>query len=135
MQEISNQCQIVAGAKIGFEGAAWKEMVAISDTHRLGILLCDFEHILPIGGVDVRGGVLFCDGDPEYAVTRSDIEYFVGFTAFAEFRSYDLGGFMHQRHHAVGKLHPVGIFGLEHSFAQRGATATDGLGQLRVTVP
>jgi hypothetical protein len=63
-------------------------------------------------------------GDPEYTVTRSDREDFVGFAAFAEFGSQDLGGSMHQRHHGVGKLHRVGIFCRERSFAQRGATRT-----------
>src|ERR1700730_8130780 len=38
----------------------------------------------------------FCDGDPEYTMTRSDIEDFVGFAAFAEFGSHNLGGSMHQ---------------------------------------
>jgi hypothetical protein len=54
-EKISDQDQIVAAAKIGFEGAAGEDVVAIGKTHRLGILLCDFEDILPIGGIDVRG--------------------------------------------------------------------------------
>jgi len=92
---------------------------------RLGILLCDFEDILTIGGIDVRGM-----RRSRIYRGRSDGEDFVGFAAFAEFGSQDLGGSMHQRHHGVGKLHRVAIFCRERSFAQRGA---DGVGQPRVT--
>jgi len=37
--------------------AAGENVVAIGDTHRFGILLCDFEDFLPVGGIDVRGGI------------------------------------------------------------------------------
>ena len=112
VQEIGDQRQIVAAAKIGFKGAAGEQVVAIGNSHCPRILACDFEHILPIGCIDVCGGVLFCRGDPEDAVTGGDIENFVCLAAFAEFGRHDLGGHMHQRHHGLRKLHPVGIFGL-----------------------
>ena len=63
VQEIGDQHQIVALARIGFEGAARKQVVAIGNSHFLCILPCDFEHILPIGRIDVCGGILFCHGD------------------------------------------------------------------------
>jgi hypothetical protein len=40
---------------------------------------------------------------------------------------------MHQRHHGLRKLHPVGIFGLQRSFAQRCTSPAHGLSQPRVT--
>ena len=73
VQEIGDQRQIVAAAKIGFEGAAGKQVVAIGNSHCLRILLCAFEHILPIGCIDVCGGILFCRGDSEDAVTGGDM--------------------------------------------------------------
>src|ERR1700740_2335193 len=96
VQEIGDQHQIVAAAKIGFEGAAGKQVVAIGNPHCLRILACDFEHILPIGCIDVCGGILFCRGDSEDAVTGGDIENFVCLAAFAEFGSHDLGGHVHK---------------------------------------
>jgi len=61
VQEIGDQYKIVVGAKVDFEGAAGKQVVAIGNSCCLRILHCDFEHILPIGGIDVCGGTLFCD--------------------------------------------------------------------------
>ncbi len=43
----------VTAAKIGREGVAGKQVVAIGDSRSLRILRCDFAHILPIGCVDV----------------------------------------------------------------------------------
>src|SRR5207244_11628434 len=108
VQEIGYQHEIVAATKIGFEGAAGKQVVAIGNSHCLRIRSCDFEHILPIGCIDVGGGILFCHGDSEDAVTGSDIEDLVYLAAFAEFSSHDLGGHMHQRHHGVRIRDPVG---------------------------
>jgi hypothetical protein len=65
VQEIGDQRQIVSAAKIDFESAAGEQVVAVGDAHRLGVLLGDFEHIFPVAGVDVRGGILFSDKDPE----------------------------------------------------------------------
>jgi hypothetical protein len=69
----------------------------------------------------------------ENTVTGGDIENFVCLAAFAEFGSHDLGRHMHQRHHGLRKLHPIGIFGLQRSFAQRSPSPSHGLGQPRVS--
>ena len=78
-------------------------------------------------------GFCFATEIPKDAVTGGDIQDFVCRAALAEFGSHDFGGHMHQRHHGLRKLHPVGIFGLQRSFAQRGASPAHGLGQPRVT--
>ena len=66
-------------------------------------------------------------------MTGPDIEDFVRLAALEEFGSHDLGRHMHQRHHGLGKLHPVGIFGLQRSFAERSASPAHGIGQPRVS--
>ena len=85
VKEIGDQHQILTAAKIGFEGAARKQVVAIGNSHCLRSLPCDFEHILPIGRIDMCGRILFCRRDSEDAVAGSDIENFVCLAAFAEF--------------------------------------------------
>src|SRR6201981_3399509 len=95
VQEIGDQHQIVAAAKIGFEGAAGKQVVGIGNPHCLCILACDFENILTQGCRDVCCVILFCRADAEDAVPGGNIENFVCLAAFAEFGSHDLGGHMH----------------------------------------
>src|SRR5260221_4561493 len=96
VQEIGDQYQIVAAAKIGFEGAAGKQVVAIGNPHFLRILACDFENILPIGCINVSGGGLFFRGDSADDVTGGGIAKFDGLLAVTQLGSDDYAATSHR---------------------------------------
>ena len=64
VQGVRDQRQIIIAAEFDFERVTRKQVVAIGNSHCLRILRCDFEHILPIGCIDVCSGILLCNGDP-----------------------------------------------------------------------
>ena len=133
VQEIHDQRKIVAAAKVGFKRAAGNQVVAIRNSHGLRIGRRNFEHVLPIGCVDVSGGILFCDGDvPKDAVPCGNIEDFADLAALADFGSHQFSGHMHERHHGPRKLHPVGILGGQSSFTERCASTANRFGEARM---
>jgi hypothetical protein len=101
-------------------------VIAIGNSHLLGIFTCNFQHIFSIGGVDVCGSVLLGNGDTENAVTGSNVEHLLSFATLTKFSSHNLCGHLHERHHRLCKFHPIGIFGLQSSFAEGSASSLGG---------
>jgi len=53
-------------------------VIAIGNSHLLGIFTCDFQQIFPIGGVDVCGWFRLAT-ETENAMTGSNVEHLLSF--------------------------------------------------------
>ena len=52
VEEVGYEHEVIASAEVGLEGVAGNEMVSVTNPHGLRVPRCDFEDVLPIGGID-----------------------------------------------------------------------------------